>query len=271
MRLPCHLWAFARDVGLDYQTEGRVYINDLWERLQAWYINNGTLEIVTTDGGKEKKVWHDQPRRGDKNVKAPNQIHQRFAELFPKIKRKKEESYERRGQAYLSGIAINKDSSQYRGNIEANIEPIIEPVSTAQQAFEPIEAISFSSGRILKWLAELKTSERQAIISEINQAFSERPGVEQIGSIASNLDTEGATASITGSITGSITDSPASLTTRLEIGSHVASSDRQEVSYNWHGTIVRFRNGGADVRWDERQGMKGGEVLWHRLEDLRLL
>ena len=42
-----HLWAFARDVGLDYQTDGRVYINDLWERLQSWYIDNGTLEIVT--------------------------------------------------------------------------------------------------------------------------------------------------------------------------------------------------------------------------------
>ena len=28
-----HLWAFAREVGLDYQTGGRVYINDLWELL----------------------------------------------------------------------------------------------------------------------------------------------------------------------------------------------------------------------------------------------
>ena len=28
-----HLWAFAREVGLDYRTEGRIYINDLWELL----------------------------------------------------------------------------------------------------------------------------------------------------------------------------------------------------------------------------------------------
>jgi DNA-binding transcriptional ArsR family regulator/archaellum biogenesis ATPase FlaH len=60
-------------------------------------------------------------------------------------------------------------------------------------------------------------------------------------------------------------------TAQFQVGSRVASRDSQQVSYNWHGTIARFRNGGADVRWDERQGMKGGEVLWHRLEDLRLL
>ena len=51
-----HLWAFARDVGLDYQTQGRVYINDLWSLLQDWYIKNGTLEIVRNDKGREKKI-----------------------------------------------------------------------------------------------------------------------------------------------------------------------------------------------------------------------
>ncbi len=76
-----HLWAFAREVGLDYCTGGRIYVNDLWELLFRWYIDNGTLEIIS-ENGKEKKIWHDQPRRDDKNVKAPNQIYQRFHELF---------------------------------------------------------------------------------------------------------------------------------------------------------------------------------------------
>jgi putative DNA primase/helicase len=110
-----HLWAFAREVGLDYCTGGRIYINDLWDLLFRWYINNGTLEIIS-ENGKEKKIWHDQPRRSDKNVKAPNQIYQRFSELFPKIKKLKNndasEGLERKGQSYLSGLAITSEAME---------------------------------------------------------------------------------------------------------------------------------------------------------------
>ena len=310
-----HLWAFARDAGLDYQTDGRVYINDLWDILQQWYIDNGTLEIVTTDGGKEKKVWHDQPRRGDKNVKAPNQIHQRFAELFPKIKKQRDTSYRtpRTGQFYLSGLEIKGTEAITEAiteATEATTEATTEAESLTQSGTEATEAINPTlapnAEEILHLISTLSLQDKDfiksALLAEDKNNFLaaevaptasvasvshqegvtasvvasvEEPtasvGVEQIGSIASNLDTEGATASITGSITGSITDSPASLTTQLEVGERVASNDPTEKSYNWHGTIARFRNGGADVRWDERQGMKGGEVLWHRLEDLRLL
>ncbi|MGL5806033.1 MAG: DUF5906 domain-containing protein [Xenococcaceae cyanobacterium] len=121
-----HLWEFAQDLGLSERVGGKVYINDLWEKLQEWYINNGTLEIVTNDGGKEKKIWHDRPRRGDKNVKAPNQIFQRFAELFPKIKRGVENGHHPNHpkQSYLTGISIREISlgSQWEGNGEASGE-----------------------------------------------------------------------------------------------------------------------------------------------------
>ena len=60
-------------------------------------------------------------------------------------------------------------------------------------------------------------------------------------------------------------------TSVLEIGSRVASNDPEKKSYNWHGTIVGFSQGGAEVRWEERKGMQGGQVLWHRLTELRLL
>jgi putative DNA primase/helicase len=199
-----HLWAFARDVGLDYLSDGRVYINDLWDILQQWYIDNGTLEIVTTDGSKEKKVWHDQPRRGDKNVKAPNQIYQRFAELFPKIKRQKAEERDKRGQSYLSGIAIREVSRQCRGNVEANVEA----TTLTQQGCEAIEAISLNSSQIFNWLARLNPEERQATIDEINQVFSQQSNLAKTGSTASHPDLERATASTTGSTTGSTTVSP---------------------------------------------------------------
>lgn len=61
------------------------------------------------------------------------------------------------------------------------------------------------------------------------------------------------------------------VTSILEIGSRVANNDPDKMSYNWHGTIVGFSKDGADVSWDERKGMQGGQVLWHRLTELRLL
>jgi hypothetical protein len=57
----------------------------------------------------------------------------------------------------------------------------------------------------------------------------------------------------------------------LEVGSPVANNDPDKMSYNWHGTIVGFNQDGAEVSWDERKGMQGGQVLWHRLTELRLL
>ena len=60
-------------------------------------------------------------------------------------------------------------------------------------------------------------------------------------------------------------------TSILEIGSRVANNNPEKKSYNWHGKIVGFSKDGADVCWDEREGMQGGQVLWHRLTELRLL
>jgi predicted transcriptional regulator len=68
--------------------------------------------------------------------------------------------------------------------------------------------------------------------------------------------------------TQTVSESVASI---LEIGSRVANNDPDKMSYNWHGTIVGFSKGGAEISWDERKGMQGGQVLWHRLTELRLL
>lgn len=101
-----HLWSFVREVGLGYCPNGRVYIGDLWEMLKQWYINNGTL-VVTTDGKKEKHEWNDQSQRGDKNIKGPNQIYQRFSELFPKVRKERDNStLHKRGQFYLAGLGL---------------------------------------------------------------------------------------------------------------------------------------------------------------------
>jgi putative DNA primase/helicase len=158
-----HLWAFAREVGLDYCTEGRIYVNDLWELLYRWYIDNGTLEIIT-ENGKEKRIWHDQPRRGDKNVKAPNQIYQRFSELFPKIKKERDTSYRtpRTGQFYLSGIAIKGTEAT-----EAITEATTEAITLTQSHTEATEAIQVTLAEILDQTKKLSSEQKRELTSII--------------------------------------------------------------------------------------------------------
>ncbi|MEN9520045.1 MAG: hypothetical protein RLZZ381_2633 [Cyanobacteriota bacterium] len=152
-----HLWAFAQDIGLEYQTGSKVYINDLWELLSEWYINNGTLEIINTDKGKEKKIWHDQPRRDDRNIKAPNQIYQRFAELFPKIKKQRDTSRgDRTGKFYLSDIKLNNHVEAVDFDVEANVEAVESNIATfssgveAKDVLEIIDLLSSQDKNLIK-------------------------------------------------------------------------------------------------------------------------
>jgi len=82
-----HLFQFCQQTGLGYDPNATVGIGELWERLKAWYVDNGTLTIEVNDKGKPKNIWIDQVRRSDANVKGANQILARFLELFPKAKR----------------------------------------------------------------------------------------------------------------------------------------------------------------------------------------
>lgn len=149
-------------MGLEYQTGSKVYINDLWELLREWYINNGTLEIIATDKGKEKKIWHDQPRRGDRNVKAPNQIYQRFAELFPKVKKEREKKDpQRKGQFYLTNISFSEAN---RVASEATVKQSVKHQTQSQsenEANEPKNPIIQAK----KIIGELDKSEQKALIS----------------------------------------------------------------------------------------------------------
>jgi phage/plasmid-associated DNA primase len=82
-----HLFQFCQDTGLGYDPEGVQTAGEIWERLEQWYIDNGTLTYEETANGKHKPVWIEQASRGDRNVKGANQIIPRFQQLFPKAKR----------------------------------------------------------------------------------------------------------------------------------------------------------------------------------------
>jgi len=113
-RSTSHLMDFAREVGLEPQPDGRVYVADLWEQLQNWYIKTGVLKVEIVKG-KEKLIWRDLPNKGDCPVKAINQLSRRFREIFPQIQKQRSmerAALERRGCRYLTGIGYAQEISE---------------------------------------------------------------------------------------------------------------------------------------------------------------
>jgi putative DNA primase/helicase len=82
-----HLYRFAQEVGLVYREDSVVSAKQIWQYLEDWYKDDGTLTVETDRFGNEQRVWVDQPKPSDKNVKGPNQVIKRFLEIFPKAKR----------------------------------------------------------------------------------------------------------------------------------------------------------------------------------------
>ncbi|MBD2458469.1 hypothetical protein H6G80_30935 [Nostoc sp. FACHB-87] len=81
-----HLFQFCKDTGLAYNPSGIVTAFDIWQRLEDWYIDNGTLSFEESSNGKVKAIWQEQSKPSDKTVKAINQALPRIKALFPKAK-----------------------------------------------------------------------------------------------------------------------------------------------------------------------------------------
>jgi putative DNA primase/helicase len=104
-----HLWQFAREVGLEVQAGGRVWVTDLWESLVNWYEGMGILDKELGNNSKEKLIWHELPNKYDAPVKSINQLSARLSEIFPKVqvcKYSGRDEIERRHQRYLVGIGF---------------------------------------------------------------------------------------------------------------------------------------------------------------------
>ena len=82
-----HLFQFCQDVGLAYEPNAILTAGQIWERLEQWYQDNGTLTYEEDSKGKQKAVWSEQADPGDRNIKGANQVLGRFQQLFPKAKR----------------------------------------------------------------------------------------------------------------------------------------------------------------------------------------
>jgi len=108
-----HLWQFAREVGLEVQPGGRVWVKDLWDLLVDWYEGMGILDKEFDGKGKEKLIWYELSNKYDAPVKSVNQLSSRFSEIFPKVQVGQyweRDEMERRGQRYLLGIGFVQGS-----------------------------------------------------------------------------------------------------------------------------------------------------------------
>jgi len=82
-----HLFQFSQDTGLGYEPNAILTAGEVWERLEQWYIDNGTLTYEEGPNGKQKAIWAEQANPSDRNIKGANQVLGRFQQLFPKVKR----------------------------------------------------------------------------------------------------------------------------------------------------------------------------------------
>jgi phage/plasmid-associated DNA primase len=295
-----HLLEFCQEVGLDYQVGGQVFIGELYDLLFQWYLDNGYVEITTDAKGKQKNIWNEPIHRDDKLVKASHQVFQRFSELFPKIKREEDKSNRgKKGSWYLSGINIggatggaiggatggalapSQSQGGASGAILSTLRLLIEQLKylDEQQVTDLVKQLESKYGLIapLAPLVELARVEAPPMAPPEAPLSSTDDLNAKFTVNTSSAYNEGSTAVVANAIgeIGSISQDNHNNffgnTHPFKIGSKVAHVDPKRESYNWHGTITEINADKAKVHWEERKGLRGGQVLTHRLSDLRLI
>jgi putative DNA primase/helicase len=130
-----HLFQFCEDVGLVEDPNSSVTASELWEVLERWYIDQGTLTIH--DNGKRE--WIPQARPSDKNVTGANVVCERLQAIIPtaKIARDNHPIHgSRKKVTSLKGIALVVD----------NPTPTIENTTpTAPPPYTPTNAYTAST------------------------------------------------------------------------------------------------------------------------------
>jgi len=187
-----HLWQFAREVGLEVQSGGRVWVKDLWDLLVNWYEGMGILDKEYNDKGKEKLIWNELPNKYDAPVKAINQLSSRFTEIFPKIqvhRHDERDEVDRRGQRYLLGIGFVQDSARtaktalsslsvdivrdtaLSTELSKNIDNAVDNAETlTQRADNDDNAISLPFAEVCKLISQFTDAERQKLVELLTQS-----------------------------------------------------------------------------------------------------
>ena len=242
-----HLWQFVRDAGIEVQVGGRIYIKDLWELLQKWYLETGTLETEEGTNGKNKLIWHDLPNKYDTPVKAVNQVFARFSEIFPKIQKVRHTEGGSldplKGQFYLSGI------------VQTSVSPLnIASLASLAHCERDTASLNASLAKPSEAPSEAKTLTGKR--SEASEAISS-PFAEFCNLLSQFTDDE--RQKMADFLTGVPCSDPIKA---FRVGDKVAGNRPEDASYNWHGRIVEINTSiSCKVDWQEREGMKGGRVI----------
>lgn len=197
-----HLFQFCQEVGLGYDPTGTTGAGEIWERLEAWYIDNGTLTYEESSNGKKKSLWVDQARRSDVNVKGANQVIARFQNLFPKVKR----VTVGKGKMALQGISFRPVESKGEP-----VEPKGEPVVSQLVSQKPLPN---KDGEPVTPVFSLDEKEVENKLQSFEQCEHSETQKEDRGEklprLAHHLNTASDTASPTAPPTASPTGSTAS-------------------------------------------------------------
>ncbi|WP_445244625.1 DUF5906 domain-containing protein, partial [Microcoleus sp. OTE_8_concoct_300] len=192
-----HLWQFAREVGLEVQAGGRVWVTDLWQQLQDWYVESGILEIEDIcEKKKPKLIWNELSNKYDTPVKAVNQLYSRLCQIFPKVQIHRyngRDEIGRKGQKYLLGInfvqnlqlthkiglpelpvdtaSVTGLPSELPSELPKNTgNPIGNPQTLTQSGGNPGNSIFSPFAEVCNLLSQLTDSERQKLVEMLTQS-----------------------------------------------------------------------------------------------------
>jgi len=251
-----HLWQFAREVGLEVQAGGRVWVKDLWQQLQDWYENTGILEKEYDGKGKEKLIWNELSNKYDAPVKAVNQLASRLTEIFPKLqvcRHHERDEIDRRGQRYLLGIGFMQSLVK-----TAKTASPSSPLDTARDTASPTASPKNTGDAVgdARTLTQSAGDDGDAIFPTISELCN------QIAKLP--LSDKQKLAEL---LTGVPCSDPLKA---FRVGDKVAGNNPEDASYNWHGRIVEIHTSiNCKVDWQEREGYKGGRVISMLFCDLR--
>ncbi|MEG3906518.1 DUF5906 domain-containing protein [Microcoleus sp. w2-18bC1] len=171
-----HLWQFAREVGLEFNPEGKVYIGDLYKILEDWYQENGWL-TVDNSGTKSKKSWEAESPY-DSPVKKSQDLYLRLRELFPKIERRVD-TQERYGHKFIFGLKLVNSSQVSQGSCtelvssqgsrQVTCDGAGDETLTQKEPCYPCDESSLFT-EFLQWFSKQPQSEREKMVKILTQS-----------------------------------------------------------------------------------------------------
>ena len=243
-----HLWQFAREVGLEVQAGGRVWVTDLWDLLVNWYEGMGIVDKEPGSNGKTKLIWYELSNKYDAPVKSINQLSSRLSEIFPKLQvcpYSGRDEMERRGQRYLIGVGFVQSAA-----ITAKSSLPSLPVDTARDTALPAS--------LPKNIGSDDGSDESLTQSAGSDGSDVSSPLTELCVLLSKL-----TADERQKMADFLTGVPCSDPIKaFKVGDRVAGNKLEDSSYNWHGRIVEITTSiSCRVDWQEREGMRGGRVI----------